>query len=408
MATLQQFSMRDTGLFYKVRASGLTDQGLYLGHDPGRGGSSGDIYCVLADTCFYDLEVFLPETGIGRFSGFAQTATTPPATVRVVVNGQPYDPSLTSREWLWDGDIIDGGVVMHGVDNENESDARYFGKWSGRTDVAYDVCRRGSPVEVTPPLSDALSDLLPIIRDGNPFSIGPGPTQYYSPTLVITWFNKAASVGKVIYGIHRATQLLCFFVQQDNATGFLIQEVIRRLQAMGIDDAVMGDGSSSACLVVDGQVVVTPGLPKNLTIPVGLQLRRQTLSVEGGSTTFVQCDDFALSLKLGTLPSIQTGVNAGMIWGTVGLDLMVTSFGGGLTAAELGVAALPLTLTQTTPDNSLVDGVHLGSADGLVSIDCQIVVSGPNDRGRLTGAFAIKQSVSMTVLVSGTIDWPLL
>jgi hypothetical protein len=183
--------------------------------------------------------------------------------------------------------------------------------------------------------------------------------------------------------------------------------MIGYLNAMGIDDAVMGDGSDSTCLAVDGQILVRPGVLKNSTIPDGLQFRRQTLTVAAGSTTFVQTEDFALSLKLGTLPSIQTGAVASLIWGTSGLELTVTSFGGGLSAADLGLAALPLTLTQTTPDTNLVAGVHLGSGDGHVTIDCQIAVSGPTDPGRLTGTFTINEPVSTHLMASGTIDWPL-
>jgi hypothetical protein len=145
MATINQFSMTDRNLFYDVRGSRLTDQGLYLGHDPGSGGfGGGDIYCVLADACFYALEVFLPTTGLGLFSTSAQTATTPPTDVRAIVNGQVYDPQLTGSV-VWDGDVIQHGTVRYGAKSKYEDDLRYLGKWAGRTDVAYDLCKKGLP-----------------------------------------------------------------------------------------------------------------------------------------------------------------------------------------------------------------------------------------------------------------------
>jgi hypothetical protein len=62
--------------------------------------------------------------------------------------------------------------------------------------------------------------------------------------------------------------------------GLTVEALANELVRLGIGDAVMGDGSDSATLVIDGNVEVRPGeWRKNRAIPVGLMLRRADLRV---------------------------------------------------------------------------------------------------------------------------------
>jgi len=57
------------------------------------------------------------------------------------------------------------------------------------------------------------------------------------------------------------------------APGKTLNEIRDFLHYMGVSDALAWDGSDSATLVSDDEVVVTPGRRKNNTIPVGAVFR---------------------------------------------------------------------------------------------------------------------------------------
>lgn len=81
------------------------------------------------------------------------------------------------------------------------------------------------------------------------------------------------TLGKVVMGIERESNLLILVVQEHGSIGMRLSEVRDSLVHLGIDDALAWDGSDSATLVRDTTVEVSPGSIKNNTIPVGAGFR---------------------------------------------------------------------------------------------------------------------------------------
>lgn len=81
-------------------------------------------------------------------------------------------------------------------------------------------------------------------------------------------------LGFPIFGIDRDTGLVFIVVQEDGTSpGMSLSEVRDSLVLLGVDDAVMWDGSTSATLVVDQSVDAAPMFIKDDSIPYGLQLQ---------------------------------------------------------------------------------------------------------------------------------------
>lgn len=376
---LTAFSFTTANLFQSVRSSKLTDKGFFAAHD-----TSLDIRYVMADATFYDLEIF--QRGSNDFTVDAVAASSSTG-IRAIVNGQVYSGYWSPQ---WQGEIISNSVVQPG-NPPSKPDSRYISKWSGRTEEAYDV-GRGDPSTRSPALQNAMGSLLPIIQGKIPFgektlTSGGKVTQFESPTLGTQWFPFPADKGKIIYGIHRTTQLLFFIAQEDGASpGIKLKDLIAQLVTHGVDDAVMGDGSDSATLVVDGAVEVEPGSLKNDSIPVGLQLRRRTLTTASGTTSIVACTYSPLITKVGAFPWQTPGAQVSLTWDNPNIKLTVTSFGSQLTAADLGLSSLPITLTQTSGTDPAGRIVFKGSSGNTsVTIDGTVAVSGGTDTGTLQG-----------------------
>ncbi len=82
-----------------------------------------------------------------------------------------------------------------------------------------------------------------------------------------------ATMGKVIMGIERESNLLIIMVQEHGASGMRLSQIRDSLTSMGVDDALAWDGSDSATLVRDSTVTIQPGNLKNNTIPFGAGFR---------------------------------------------------------------------------------------------------------------------------------------
>src|SRR5262249_13200088 len=148
---------------------------------------------------------------------------------------------------------------------------RNMGQWSGCSQIALGVAK-GDPSTVTPGYLNAMGRLLPLVEARRGASAGP---------LGDYWTNDA-SVGKAVYGVCRKEQVVFMLVQKHGGSGGVtVPDLITRLVEMGVDDAVMGDGSDSATLIVDGAVEVDPGRIKNNSIPVGPAFQLHALRLSG-------------------------------------------------------------------------------------------------------------------------------
>jgi hypothetical protein len=173
------------------------------------------------------------------------------------------------------------------------------------------------------------------------------------------------------------------------------------LHQWGVTDAAMGDGSDTVMVAVDGALVAAATLVgKDQTTPNGLALRQRTL-VASGSTTVAAASP-ALAAVLGSLPANLAGAAATLTWTPAGIGLEVASLGGGLTASQLGLPALPVTLT--TASANLVAGATFTEPSGPFSVTATLVVSGPTDPGTLTGTFSLGAGGATA---TGSIAWGL-
>ena len=86
--------------------------------------------------------------------------------------------------------------------------------------------------------------------------------------------NEGVGVGIPVVAYDRDEDVLIILVQDEGNSGGLDLRGIRDLLIRrGADDAVAFDGSTSASLVVDQTIVVSPSFYKNNTIPFGLTIR---------------------------------------------------------------------------------------------------------------------------------------
>jgi hypothetical protein len=138
----------------------------------------------------------------------------------------------------------------------------------------------------------ALGGMGPIIVNGLRFGVGnlyrsgvpagapttgPVPATYL-PYLVqrnnnhyAAFLGRGTSVGKVAVAINRSEDMLLVLVQSSGARSGMDLDGLRdRLLALGCSDAVFGDGSDSALLVVGGTTMIAQGEDKEEATTIGL------------------------------------------------------------------------------------------------------------------------------------------
>ncbi|WP_284750666.1 phosphodiester glycosidase family protein [Amycolatopsis sp. RTGN1] len=310
--------------FRDIRARLQADRGMFVGSD-------GAYRYVCVDPGFYRLGVFVRPTS-STFTASAKTATagTP---VRAVANGQVFDDyQFTSPGPVaWQGEVISGGAVLPGGGAAGSAPMhRYAAQWPGISVPAL-AFGTGSPSTVVPPLRSAFGRLVPLIEAG----------ARATAAQLGSWMTKGARTGKTVYGLCAAEAVLFVLVQEHGTflapTGAeTVTDLMTRLFGMGVDQAMLADGSDSVALLVDGTTLVTPAGYKDNSIPVGpslelhgLQLTATSSLVLTGSTD----PQFAGSLQL-------AGVRAA---------LRLTAPGAGLVLEDLG-----------TPSSGTADQVRNG------------------------------------------------
>lgn len=410
MATTQNLDFaQQAALFSTIRSTGMlaADSGLALVKDVQR-----NVVVLAADASFYDFQCYVRSGGLTFSGGALEACEVGNASgIRAVTSGQVYDVAASLSggvDVFWLGDVITGGA-LHPDTHSRAPDHRHLGKWRGRTQKAYAVAK-GDPRDVQPGYREAIGALLPILERGRPFTATSatdpdvGVTANFSPTLASAWLGKAAWVGKIIFGVHRDENLLFVMAQEDGyyarSTGVSLATMIGWLQRWGVDDAAMGDGSDTVMVAVDGVLAAQATLAgKDQTTPNGLALRQRTLQASGTTTITAASAAFTAAVG-GSLPATLTAAAASLHWTPSAIELALTSLGGGLTAAQLGLPSLPVTLT--TPAADIVRGLTLTEASGPLSITASLVVTGPTDPGTLSGTFALGAGGATA---TGTIQW---
>lgn len=393
-------SFSGSTFFPDVRAV-MTDRALFCGKD-------GDFRYIVMDAVFYRFEVFMrPATQM--FVAAAENAQLLRSSVlRVISNasfvhdyGTAQVPLTGPEPQSYEGEVIIGHATSAGTP-ASLPDHRYIGQLDGATAAAI-AMDRGDPSGVTVPgtFVQAIGGLLPIIKKGVPF----GPKEVFDASGTIRevagsnaireWQHRLDGCGKSIVGVHRETDIVFVLMQRDGYTGGKsITDVIALLTTMGVDDAVMGDGSDSVTLVVDGVAELTPKFYKDKTLTTGfafarwhVRMRSSSRFVRDAATTDPRFPDgFRLDMPNGFLlaePAGRVVLNLTTLGVSVDKSVaQVLSELGVTVSLELSATTPQLTVTNTftgpggitaslrlEPDveGSAFDGVMVGTVRGTVT-----------------------------------------
>ena len=391
--------------FTDVRAQMKLDRGMFAGRD-------GPFRYVVMDANFYRFDVFVRPVA-KTFTEGAEEMQAGDVSVRVISNAQHchlYGSKTGAGPLDWEGEIMREHIVTDGRPDMDFSRHMYFGQWDGIGEQAYWI-QRGIPSEVSSPttLRNAMGRLIPIMSHGVPF--GPkeiraatGALEQKGSNAVNTWSQEADRTGKVIAGIHRSAQIVFVFIQQHNAIvdGLPLPALISRLQSMGVDDAVMGDGSTSVALTVDSATEVSPLFLKNYNITTGFAFHLQKFRCAPAAKLTANI--------MSTHPQFPPGFVATNVAATLyqafgGVRFSLTDFGSGggmnnaAMVAALGVT-LPFTLESSTSRMNGLTAFQSGS-DLRASLDLQGTVT---SAGKAAGTLSIDTAQGRAAF---DVDWPL-
>jgi hypothetical protein len=231
----------------------------------------------------------------------------------VAVNGNMFDLSRSGQidvAWGHDpvpagatspiGQVVTSGRVVSGSSQPDRFYVAYAAAWAAplplvRTAPAFRFGQGDPPTGTgagAGAAEVALGGMGPIIVNGLPFGVGnlyrsgvpagapttgPVPSTHL-PYLVqrnnnhyASFLRRGASVGKVAVAINRSEDMLVVLVQSSGARSGMDLDGLRdRLLALGCNDAVFGDGSDSALLVVGGTTMIAQGDDKEEATTIGL------------------------------------------------------------------------------------------------------------------------------------------
>lgn len=293
---LQPHPFRGPTFFVDARVLMNQDRGMF-------GGEDGDLLYVVMDATFYRMEIFV-RPGFQTFTDGALVVQAAEPAIRALCNGQNKGGGWTSYEAIPDPAQDFEGQIIVAHFSRRARPKRFpayphIGQWDGRSEVAFSVAR-GEPGDVMPRYNHAMGYLYPVIEDRVRAGVSDirdssGNFLTRTSTVIRDWIqNYPPETGKVIVGIHRSTQSLFILVQRHKGPngGKAMADIIALLGDMGVDDALMGDGSSSVALIVDHAVEEGPlgpkRLHKNCGITTGLMFRLQSLSLAQGAQMAVR------------------------------------------------------------------------------------------------------------------------
>ena len=333
--TLTERAFEGKDFFRTIRAEMDKNRGMFAGQN-------GALRYVCLDANFYRFEVLIrPDNK--TFTDAAREAVEADPSIRAIANGQymhSYNyPGTGLGRVDWQGEVISGGKKPREGDPPSKFLYRHFGQWNGCSLLSFAI-NISDPSYVTPTYNTALGTLLPLVEKGvrgTPGQLG-------------NYWSFAADKGKPVYGLSQSAEVVFLLVQEDGEDGLTVPDLIDRLISMGVDNAVIADGSDSVTLVVDSKVEVEPGWIKNRSIPVGPMFRLHSFDLTGkrSMSNFASDDpEFQESLVVE-----ETEGNIHLT--TTGMNLKITSLGtptGVMSDTELidrlGVT-LPVTLKAPT------------------------------------------------------------
>jgi hypothetical protein len=398
--TLPTKSFDGPTFFTSIRQEMNMNRGMAAGNDNG-------LQFVVMDAVLYRFEVFLRDDD----KTFTGTAATLSSSYRVISNAShthEYNRFGDLERTDWEGEVIIRGSIPRPGDPPSYPSHRFFGRENGIPIRRYHS-DKGDPSAFRPTLHNAIGRLLPMIQNKTRF--GPLPQPGTSPTpgvlpsnAMTDWFAHPPKKGKVGVGIHRASGCIFIICQQQGASpGMHVKTLIDRMMTMGVDDAVLGDGSDSAILIVDGVVHATPGEKKNRSLTTGFMFNLTPIDSLGTFSISSSSDEnfnFNTGIDIVGFPFLVSDVRLTIDAPptSTGLKMRVDSFGTWLPPATpdigplMDIPSYPLILTS--PSTDLTSGVTFStSLSGLqVRVNNLKLSVDPGGFDQLTGALKVINS----------------
>jgi hypothetical protein len=349
------------------------------------GGVDGDFKYVCVDASFYRLMILMRPPALT----FTEAALAMAPQVRAIGNGQMFNgPYCWTHPCVvtWQGRIISGGTTTPG--GTAAAAFRHFGQWTGASELSF-ALTAGDPTTITPTYFSAIGRLLPLVTGGVGSPAGP----------LGNYWSEPASTGKIVYGIARAGQVLFMLVQENGGDGLNVPALITRLTSMHVDDALLGDGSNSVTLVVDGAVEVSPSFYKNNSIPVGPMFRIHALQLAGlrSMTNTPATTDPQLQMAISLADTAAT-----LRLTSPGMQLTIASLGtptGIALATLISRLGITLPLNLTTP-TSLISSAATFTAPNITAT---LTLTSTNTfDGHITGTLTFTTSRG---IVQFNVDW---
>ena len=184
-----------------------------------------------------------------------------------------------NSNWTAQGQTIQGGNLLVGRSSPNTFNFSQSPETCGWS------CSMGDPPSNA---TIGIGGGIPVVVDGLPY----GETNLYSSDapsgLPLTGdpgagnrqfltqrsnagykFQNTSTMGKSIIAFNSQTGQFMVVVQEHGSNGMTLDEIRDSLINQGFDNALSFDGSNSATLVQDGNVLVQPATTKDNTIPSG-------------------------------------------------------------------------------------------------------------------------------------------
>lgn len=371
--TLPAKAFDGASFFQSIRANMDSNSGLTGGNDNG-------MQFVVMDATFYNFEVFLRKSG----STFKTSALGLDQMVRVVTSAgfvHEYNKVYGTDAVPWEGEVIIRGIRQSGGYCKPEyqklggcyTPYPFIGIEKDGISIRRYKVSKNDPSKITPKLEFAHGYMLPLIlgrlravpvsEAGDPPKRGVFP----SPSME-DWYKRPPETGKAGVGIHRTSNCIFVFCQRhDDSSGMGIRTLIDRMMKMGVDDAVLGDGSDSTCLFVDKILHVDNASwndYKNRSLMTGFAFRIRPLNSSKGTFAISSSTDPTLLFRFQS-----SGVNCTIKAATTpsALKMEIASLGQVTTGPSsgrdagslLGITPFPVILTS--PNTDLASGVSFTS-----------------------------------------------
>lgn len=392
-------AFQGSDFFEQIRPELLKHRGLFLGKDDT---GKQKIKYVVLDCNFYRLGVLLSKLKEDKtFIDSIQDEFQANSLKRVFTNAQFFDGSPVSGGYCYPPtppsackqNFYEGQTIIRGTLHSQESvyaflgtknahKYRHLGQWRGVSKLSFNMAL-GNPL--TNGYENAIGKLLPIITE----------RVKATKKQLGDWY-KQDKEGKIIFAIDKVTNSFLIVVYEDKnvGDGIGIEDVMDNLIAIGIDNAVMGDGGSSPTLYIDGNTIVEPSGYKNRSIPIGLYFQLihfSTIANQANSTFLSKTESWSILI---TNTDVITNINASIKLTNSHVELEITSLGTygnpvKILSDELGIP-MPITLVSNSTD-LLKESIFSWQNDNItIELTFQLQVLNRNDSGTLVGNMELR------------------